>query len=92
METMSGLLDLILHIDKMLGPLIAAYGVWIYAVLALIVFGETGLVVLPFLPGDSLLFVAGAFCATGQPAPPRLSGRRFAPGVFGTRRTIWSAG
>lgn len=59
-------LDIILHVDKSLGVLISQYGTMIYAVLFLIVFCETGLVVLPFLPGDTLLFVAGAFCATGE--------------------------
>ncbi len=59
-------LDIILHVDKSLGILISQYGTMIYAVLFLIVFCETGLVVLPFLPGDTLLFVAGAFCATGE--------------------------
>jgi membrane-associated protein len=60
------LLDMILHIDKSLGIVIAEYGPMVYAVLSAIVFAETGLVVFPFLPGDSLLFVAGAFCATGS--------------------------
>jgi membrane-associated protein len=59
-------LNMLLHIDKSLGVWIAQYGAWIYLVLFLIVFGETGLVVLPFLPGDSLLFIAGAFAATGS--------------------------
>jgi len=59
-------LDIILHVDKSLGVLISQYGTMIYAVLFLIVFCETGLVVLPFLPGDTLLFVAGAFCASGE--------------------------
>lgn len=58
-------LDMLLHVDKSLGLLIAQYGTMIYAVLFLIVFCETGLVVMPFLPGDSLLFIAGTFCATG---------------------------
>lgn len=58
-------LDMILHIDKSLGTIIAEYGTMVYVVLATIVFAETGLVVFPFLPGDSLLFVAGAFSATG---------------------------
>ncbi|CAN5410435.1 VTT domain-containing protein [soil metagenome] len=58
-------LDLILHVDKSLGTLIANYGTLIYVVLIAIVFCETGLVVFPFLPGDTLLFVAGAFCASG---------------------------
>jgi membrane-associated protein len=59
------MLDMILHVDKYLGAVIEQYGTLVYIVLSAIVFGETGLVVLPFLPGDSLLFIAGAFCATG---------------------------
>ena len=59
-------LNMLLHIDKSLGVWIAQYGAWIYLVLFLIIFGETGFVVLPFLPGDSLLFIAGAFAATGS--------------------------
>ncbi|HEY0846865.1 MAG TPA: VTT domain-containing protein [Noviherbaspirillum sp.] len=58
-------LDMLLHVDKYLGTFIAQYGALVYAVLFAIVFAETGLVVFPFLPGDSLLFIAGAFCATG---------------------------
>ena len=58
-------LELLLHLDTALGAAIATYGVWIYGALFLIVFCETGLVVTPFLPGDSLLFAAGAFSATG---------------------------
>ncbi len=58
-------LDMILHIDKSLGAIIAEYGTAVYVVLSAIVFAETGLVIFPFLPGDSLLFVAGAFCASG---------------------------
>ncbi|HEX7634368.1 MAG TPA: VTT domain-containing protein [Noviherbaspirillum sp.] len=57
--------DMILHVDKYLGTVIAQYGTMVYAVLFAIVFCETGLVVLPFLPGDTLLFIGGAFCATG---------------------------
>ncbi|GAC1424567.1 MAG: VTT domain-containing protein [Burkholderiaceae bacterium] len=57
---------MILHVDNTLGLLIANYGTLVYAVLFAIVFCETGLVVLPFLPGDTLLFVGGAFCATGN--------------------------
>jgi membrane-associated protein len=57
--------DLILHFDRYLGAVIAKYGVMVYWVLFAIVFCETGLVVLPFLPGDTLLFIAGAFCASG---------------------------
>jgi membrane-associated protein len=58
--------DMILHVDKTLGMLLSQYGVYVYAVLFAIVFCETGLVVLFFFPGDTLLFIAGAFCATGQ--------------------------
>ena len=57
------LIDFILHIDQHLAEIIADYGIWTYAVLFAIIFAETGLVVTPFLPGDSLLFAAGAFCA-----------------------------
>lgn len=59
------MLDLILHLDTHLLALAQQYGVWIYAILFFIIFAETGLVVAPFLPGDSLLFVAGAMCGTG---------------------------
>jgi membrane-associated protein len=57
--------DLLLHVDEYLRDLVAMYGPWIYAILFAIVFAETGLVVTPFLPGDSLLFAAGALAATG---------------------------
>ena len=66
MDTLLHLANLVLHIDKFLGEFIHVYGAWVYAVLFLIVFCETGLVILPFLPGDSLLFIGGAFCAAGQ--------------------------
>jgi membrane-associated protein len=62
---MSELVDLLLHVDRYLLDIVTTYGVWIYAVLFVIVFAETGLVVTPFLPGDSLLFAAGAIAATG---------------------------
>ncbi len=58
-------LDIILHVDKVLGTIIAQYGTWVYVLLFAIIFCETGLVVAPFLPGDTLLFIGGAFCATG---------------------------
>lgn len=64
MELLTGLIDFILHIDVHLREIVANYGLWTYAVLFLIIFCETGLVVTPFLPGDSLLFAAGALAAT----------------------------
>jgi membrane-associated protein len=64
--------DMILHVDKTLGMLLNQYGVYVYAVLFAIVFCETGLVVLFFFPGDTLLFIAGAFCATGEMSYPLL--------------------
>lgn len=63
MELIRFVVDFILHIDVHLAELVAQYGIWIYAILFLILFCETGLVVTPFLPGDSLLFVAGALAA-----------------------------
>ena len=65
MEFLAAFIDLVLHLDKHLQALIQNYGAWVYAILFLIVFCETGLVVTPFLPGDSLLFVAGALAAAG---------------------------
>jgi membrane-associated protein len=62
---MDSLIDLFLHLDRHLAGFIATYGPWVYGLLFLIVFAETGLVVTPFLPGDSLLFAAGALAATG---------------------------
>ncbi|MEW6514073.1 MAG: DedA family protein [Pseudomonadota bacterium] len=65
MELIAQFIDIVLHLDKHLALLVTEYGVWIYAILFLIIFCETGLVVTPFLPGDSLLFVAGALAAEG---------------------------
>ncbi|MGZ5210068.1 MAG: hypothetical protein ACXWB1_04190, partial [Kaistella sp.] len=63
MEFIQTVLDFFLHLDQHLFTMIVDYGVWIYLILFLIIFVETGLVVMPFLPGDSLLFAAGTFCA-----------------------------
>ncbi len=60
------LLDIVLHLDTHLLKLVADYGLWVYAILFAIIFSETGFVVTPFVPGDSLLFVAGAIAATGE--------------------------
>lgn len=63
MELIRKAIDMVLHLDKHLDQLVANYGPWVYAIIFLIVFAETGLVVTPFLPGDSLLFAIGALCA-----------------------------
>ncbi|HEY9572543.1 MAG TPA: VTT domain-containing protein [Pusillimonas sp.] len=80
---MLDLFNMILHIDQFLGDWVTQYGEWIYLVLFLIIFGETGLVVLPFLPGDSLLFIAGAFGASGLLDPVMLSGILIVAAVLG---------
>ena len=65
MELIAYFIDIVLHLDKHLAVMVQQYGVWIYAILFAIIFSETGFVVTPFLPGDSLLFVAGALAALG---------------------------
>jgi membrane-associated protein len=65
MELIAFLADFILHVDVHLANFVAQYGTWVYALLFLIIFVETGVVVMPFLPGDSLLFVVGALCGAG---------------------------
>lgn len=64
------LIDFILHVDQHLAEFVAQYGAWVYALLFAIVFVETGVVVMPFLPGDSLLFVVGALCGAGLMSLP----------------------
>ena len=59
------MLDFVLHVDRYLELFVSNYGLWVYALLFLIIFVETGLVIMPFLPGDSLLFVVGAMCGVG---------------------------
>ncbi len=66
MEAISFLLDFILHVDMHIQAFVLTYGAWVYALLFLIVFVETGVVVMPFLPGDSLLFIVGALCGVGM--------------------------
>lgn len=83
MDTVLQLLDMVLHVDKFLGQFVQDYGVWVYGILFAIVFAETGLVVLPFLPGDSLLFIAGAMCATGAMNEWMLSGLLLVAAISG---------
>ncbi|MGB8883238.1 MAG: DedA family protein [Azonexus sp.] len=66
MELLTQFIDIVLHLDKHLAILVQQYGLWIYGILFVIIFSETGFVVTPFLPGDSLLFVAGALAAIGE--------------------------
>jgi membrane-associated protein len=68
------LVDFVLHFDKHLLEFVRDYGTWVYAILFTIVFAETGFVVTPFLPGDSLLFAAGALCTTGELSLPAMLG------------------
>jgi len=69
-EVLSFLLDFILHVDVHLQTFVQTYGAWVYALLFLIIFTETGVVVMPFLPGDSLLFVVGTLCGVGLMSLP----------------------
>ncbi len=70
METVALILDFVLHVDRHLELFVQSHGAWIYALLFLVIFVETGLVVMPFLPGDSLLFVVGAMCGAGLMSYP----------------------
>lgn len=89
MDLIKGLIDFILHIDRHLPEIIARYGTWTYAVLALIIFCETGLVVTPLLPGDSLLFAAGTFAALGSLDPKLLNLILFAAVFAGDNANYW---
>jgi membrane-associated protein len=83
MDTLTLLMDFILHIDRYLEAFVQAYGVWIYAILFLVVFVETGLVVMPFLPGDSLLFVVGAMAGAELLSLPWVLGLLTAAAILG---------
>lgn len=84
-------IDFILHVDRHLAAFVAAYGAWVYALLFLILFVETGLVVMPFLPGDSLLFVVGALCGAGLMSLPLAMGLLTVAAVAGDQ-TNYSIG
>src|SRR5262249_57357989 len=83
MELIAFFWDLLVHLDRHLAALLQEYGIWIYALLFLIVFCETGLVVTPFLPGDSLLFVAGALWAAAGMDPRALAATLIAAALSG---------
>ena len=83
MEYIAYLVDFILHIDKHLEAFVITYGWWVYALLFLIVFTETGVVVMPFLPGDSLLFIVGALCGVGLMSLPLAMGVLIAAAILG---------
>src|SRR6478609_2451940 len=85
MELIGFLIDFILHVDKHLETFVLNYGNWVYAILFLIIFVETGVVVMPFLPGDSLLFVVGAMCGVGLLSYPVAVGVLFAAAVLGNQ-------
>lgn len=89
MDLLAAFLDLVLHLDRHLAVLVADYGVWIYGILFLIVFCETGLVVTPFLPGDSLLFATGALAATGAMDPVTLVGLLVLASFLGDNTNYW---
>src|SRR3569832_873705 len=85
MEFVMALAGFILHVDRHLENFVTTYGAWVYALLFLIIFVETGVVVMPFLPGDSLLFVVGAMCGVGLMSYPASLGLLWAAAVLGNQ-------
>jgi membrane-associated protein len=85
MDILLSLLDFILHVDKHLVVFVQSYGPWVYALLFLIIFVETGVVIMPFLPGDSLLFVVGAMCGVGLMNYPMAVGLLLAAAILGNQ-------
>ncbi len=83
MELITFLIDFILHVDQHLQTFVQAYGAWVYALLFLIIFTETGVVVMPFLPGDSLLFVVGTLCGAGLMNLPLVMALLVAAAILG---------
>lgn len=89
MEFLSYFIEAVLHLDKHLNELVIYYGVWVYAILFLIIFTETGLVIMPFLPGDSLLFALGAVAATGSLNPHFLVILLITAAILGDTLNYW---
>lgn len=85
MELISLAIDFVLHVDKYLESFVQSYGLWVYALLFVVIFIETGVVVMPFLPGDSLLFVVGAMCGVGLMSYPLAVGLLLAAAVLGNQ-------
>ena len=85
----SSFIDLFLHLDKHLADLVIHYGSWVYGILTIIVFCETGLVIAPFLPGDSLLFAIGALCAVGSLNPFIIAPLLFIAAISGDNLNYW---
>jgi membrane-associated protein len=85
MEILTFLLGFVLHVDTYLETFVRNYGAWVYALLFLIIFVETGVVVMPFLPGDSLLFVVGAMCGLGLMSLPLSIGLLTAAAILGNQ-------
>src|SRR5882757_1357915 len=85
MEFLRFVIDFILHVDVHLATFVQAYGAWVYALLFAIIFVETGVVVMPFLPGDSLLFVVGAMCGAGLMSLPLTFALLIAAAILGNQ-------
>ena len=83
MDILLQLVDFILHVDRYLEAFVGQYGAWVYALLFVIIFVETGLVVMPFLPGDSLLFIVGAMCGADLMSLPLVMGLLLAAAILG---------
>jgi membrane-associated protein len=89
MEFIKGLIDFVLHLDTHLSELIQSYGAWTYGILFVIIFLETGFVITPFLPGDSLIFAAGAFAARGDLNVVLLFGLLSVAAIIGDTVNYW---
>jgi membrane-associated protein len=83
MELIALLIDFVLHVDRHIGEFVHSHGAWVYALLFAIVFVETGVVLMPFLPGDSLLFITGAMCGTGLMDLPSAMGVLLVAAILG---------